>query len=109
MSEEVFLKGFNKMKAGERRLWISDIECGAFKILPATVDDEEVNRVAGLAGDDEEVNRVARQAGDDEEVDDEEVDRVSGPVQDEQAGETSDEDAWDSAEDIPIATQLTQS
>ena len=104
MSEVVFLKGFNKMKAGERRLWISDIECGAFKILPATVDDEEVNSVAGLAGVDEEGNRVARQAGDDEEVD-----RVSGPVQDEQAGETSDEDAWDSAEDIPIATQLTQS
>ena len=104
MSEEVFLEGFNKMKAGERRLWISDIECGAFKILPAPVDDEEVDRVAKLEGDDEEVNRVARQAGDDEEVD-----RVSGTVQDEQAGGTSDEDAWDLAEDIPIATQLTQS
>ena len=34
MSEEIFSKGFNKMSASERRLWLADIASGAFKILP---------------------------------------------------------------------------
>ena len=34
MSEETFSKGFNKMTASDRRLWLADIASGAFKILP---------------------------------------------------------------------------
>ena len=42
MSEEIFSKGFNKMSASERRLWLADIASGAFKILPEP-DGEDNN------------------------------------------------------------------
>ena len=44
MSEEIFSKSFNKMSASERRLLLSDISSGAFKILPKTdVEDNNLD------------------------------------------------------------------
>ena len=47
MLEETFSKGFNKMTASDRRLWLADIASGAFKILPdpglEEGDDEDLD------------------------------------------------------------------
>ena len=55
MSEETFLKGFNKMSASERRLWLADIESGAFKILldPGAEEDLREAREDGGNGDED--------------------------------------------------------
>ena len=55
MSEETFSKGFNKMSASECRLWLEDIESGAFKILldPGAEDDLREAREDGRNGDED--------------------------------------------------------
>lgn len=71
MSEETFSKGFNKMSASERRLWLADIESGAFKILPepGVEEDSGVMREDGRNDDDDredEGGGEGDQAGEDD-------------------------------------------
>lgn len=79
MSEEIFLKGFNKMTASDRRLWLADIASGAFKILPDPGLEE----------------------GNDEDLDGAPITREGG-----QSRESDSEGEWAEAEEaMPVGTQ----
>ncbi len=79
MSEETFSKGFNKMTASERRLWLADFDSGAFKILP----DPDVDK------------------GNDDDLDGAPITREGG-----QSTESDSEGEWEeAAEAMPVGTQ----
>ena len=68
MSEETFLKGFNKMSASERRLWLEDIEIGAFIILPEPGVEKENFEGPRDTGEDDNEDGGEEEAGEAGEV-----------------------------------------
>ena len=72
MSDEVLLKGFKKMKASEHRIWISDIDSGAVKILPEPVDEEVANGLSEPVEDEQTGESAEEETWEDAEVEAEE-------------------------------------